>query len=164
VTGVIFTADNSWVSKAIRFITRGKTSHAALTSSIGGVPVLIHASIGGVQVTPRRKWLRSNRAVAEFVPASGEGFDLGLAARALGERYDYVSLLGFIPVLIARRIGARIRNPFARSNATVCSEFVVRAAAGQGRLQALIGLDPERTTPQDLLRACEQESGLFRVE
>jgi hypothetical protein len=158
MTGIVFTADNGIVSRAVRWFTGVQASHVALTAKIGGVDVLIHATVGGVQVSPRRKWLRGERVVAEFKPRAEPVFDLHTAVQSLGERYDYVGLIGYIPVLLARRFGARLRNPLASARATVCSEFALRAAWALGKLRGVSALDPERSTPRDVLKLCLEDN------
>jgi len=150
---LVFTASNDLLSRSIRWFTKGRASHVAIGAQLFDVPVLIHATIGGVQVSPRVKWMRGRILVAEYAFTHSSGVDVAGAVKKLGERYDYVGLLGFIPVLIARWFGVRVRNPFASASAVVCSELVLRADVNNN-VKEWRGMDPERASPVDLLEAC----------
>jgi len=154
---VVFMADNSLVGRAIRWFTASPVSHVALCAEFAGVRVLVHATVGGVQVTRRSTFLRKHRIVAEFYPKHPNALSLREAVDRIGERYDYAGLFGFLVVLLGRRLGKRIANPLASSHATVCSELVVRAALRSGTLKSVCKLSPASSTPFDVLLAMRSE-------
>jgi hypothetical protein len=120
-----------------------------------GVPMLLHCTSGGVRFTPRTRWMASNRLVAEyrFLVDVDEG--VRHAFEHLGEKYDYVSLFGFLPVLLFRWLKIKVGNPLASARAMVCSEFILHVDQGD-RIPEWDALEYETTTPQELLDICEQ--------
>jgi hypothetical protein len=115
------------------------------------VVLVLEASMGGVKAMTRKKWERSNKIVREFkvIPR----ISVAHACEHLGERYDYVGLLGYLPVLLARWVGRKIKNPLAAPGALVCAEFVLHLDH-EGLIPEWKGLDPESATPEDVLRTC----------
>lgn len=149
-----FTTSNGFLSRIIRRVTRSETSHVAFSTSLHGVPVLVHAALGGVQITPRARWLKQNRLVAEFDVKPDLSMGLAEAVRRVGDRYDYRGLLGHLAVLFAWRwLHRRIQNPFASPVQYVCSELVIRSAVS-GKIPEWAHIDPERITPGMLLDLC----------
>ena len=150
---IIFSTSSSWLSKLIRWVTRSKVSHASICVIAQGLPILVlQSTVGGVQAMSRTRWNRGNRVIKEFrskIPVSLEH-----ACRLLGERYDYVGLIGYIPVLLGRWLGKKVKNPLASPRALVCAEFVLHLS--QGQIPEWKGLDPEGTTPEDLLEVCDK--------
>jgi hypothetical protein len=127
-----------------------------------GVAMLLHCTSGGVQVTPKSKWFRDNKLVAEyeFKPELSDG--VRHAFMHLGEKYDYVSLLGFVPVLFFRWLRVKIKNPLASAKSMVCSEFVVHVDH-EHKIPEWAGLDPETTSPEDLLLLCRRQQSFTKV-
>jgi hypothetical protein len=161
MTSLLFVAADTFVSRAIRFITRSRVSHVAIGGfALESMPVVIHADLGGVQVTPRARFLTKNALVAEYdiLPP----VNLSAALERLGERYDFAGLAGYLPVLFWRRLGRAIKNPLAAHNATVCSELVL-ALDDARAVPEWIDLDPETATPQDLLARCSQGASFRQV-
>lgn len=164
---IVFTVSDSFVSKAIRWVTKSETSHVAIGTEIFGVPVFMHSTVGGVQITPRERYLKNNRVVAEYVAnvdvESKLRNNVMKVAEYLGEKYDYIGLVGYAILIFAWRLfRKKIKNPLASPTAMVCSEFVVHLNA-DGDIPEWDGLDPERTHPQELLERCEKEVSMLRV-
>lgn len=141
----------SWV---IRKFTKSTTSHVGVGTVLHGLPVLIHADIGGVQVAPRAKFLKRELVVAEFKWLDDPKEELERACKLLGEKYDYVGLFGFALVIAARWIGKRIKNPLASPRAFVCSELVRQIDPNGDVVSEWKELDPEKTQPAELLEIC----------
>jgi len=158
---LVFLTSRSWISSAIRWVTGSEASHVAICLELQGIPVFLHATVGGVQVSLRSKMMLGHSLVAEYecltIP---KGYVVGAAAH-LGDRYDYVGIFGFALVIAARRIGRRIRNPFASPRAEVCSELVLSLDPRGECVPPWAFLDPERTTPEDLLEVCRGRIDLF---
>jgi hypothetical protein len=127
--------------------------------------VFMHANVGGIQVTPRERFLHGNRIVAEFETRQEVPSDLlKMAAGHLGEHYDYVALFGFIwPIMLWRWFQIKTDNPLASARGMVCSEFVARIDTDGLVIPEFKGLDPEDTTPEDLLKRCELEKSFKRL-
>jgi hypothetical protein len=163
MTTLIFTTSSSLLSRVIRWFTRSACSHVAIGTELAGMPVLVHATAGGVQVTARSEWLASNQLVAEYAFRRPSDASLRHALKHLGEKYDYLALIGFAVAIAAwRLLKVWMRNPFASPRAMVCSEFVLHLDHA-GRIPEWRGLDPERTHAQDLLTHCEEEVSFVRV-
>lgn len=150
VTLIFTTAKGfSLMSRLIRWWTRSEASHVAIGVEMFGVQLLLHATKGGVKFEPRAKYLRGNKVVREVRFRHPEALELDAAVRMLGTKYDYLSLLGYALLIpLWRHLKVWIKNPFASPSAVVCSEFVL---ALDPDLPEWKGLDPERTTAQDLL-------------
>jgi hypothetical protein len=157
---IVFMTSEHWLSRVIRSATRSAVSHVGIGLELVGVPVILHASIGGVMVELRSKLMPGVKLVAECsMPVSG--MEIERAVRSIGQRYDYVGLVGFIPVMLARWFGKRVKNPLASPSALVCSELVARALgkAWDGKIEGYER--PDDVTPEDLLRLCRAWSASF---
>ena len=161
---IVFLTTDRILSRVIRVIGKSPASHVALGLHLHGVPVLLQADIGGVQITPRAKFLRKHRVVSEWAFTS-PGIENALAGgvREIGERYDYVGLLGYLIVVLGKLFHRRLRNPLAARKAVVCSEFVVGLDREGYCVPEWKGLDPEATMPADLLAICQTSPSFRRV-
>lgn len=162
---VTFTTADVWYAKLIRWFTRGRASHVLIGVTLFGREVFMHANVGGIQVTPRERFLYKNQVVAEFETRQEIPSDLlRMAAGHLGESYDYVGLFGFIwPMMLWRWLHLKVKNPLANARGMVCSEFVARVDTDGLVIPEFRGLDPEDTTPEDLLVLCELEKSFKRL-
>jgi hypothetical protein len=158
---IVFSTTNHLLSRAIRWLTSSQVSHCSIHAEMAGVPVVIEATIGGVRIIPLSKWATGNTVVGSFEPRLDMISGLAHAVEHVGDRYDYVGLLGYIPVLLARWLRLRCRNPLASPSAMVCAELILHLDHG-GNVPEWRGLDPEATTPQDLLSAMTA-GGSFRA-
>jgi len=150
---IIFSTSTSILSRLIRRFTRSQTSHTAIGTEMHGVPVVIEATVGGVRIFPRARWQRGRPIVAEARCLLDLERGLAHAIEHVGDRYDYKGLVGNLFVLIARWLGKKIKNPLASPKAVICSELVLHLDH-EGHVPEWKGLDPEATTPEDLLRLC----------
>lgn len=150
---LIFATTTKLISRLIRWVTGSRVSHAAIGVVWEGVPVILEATQGGVVLTPRDRWLEHHIVVAEYGFKAGVLVDLPEAIQSVGRSYDYTGLVGYLVVLIGRRLGRRLRNPFATERGLVCSEFVL-CLDKDGSISTWSGLDAEATTPEDLLKLC----------
>ena len=157
---IIFTQSGSLFSKLIMFFTGSKTSHVMIGYDLLDTPVCIHAGPRGVVIDTRKRALKKRRVHKEF--RIEHGVHLRHAMTKLGEGYDVGGLFGFFPVWIARWLGRKIKNPFASPTAVFCSEFVLMLNQC-GCIPSFDGLDPETTTPEDLLIICEQNDSFKLV-
>lgn len=138
---VVFTTSTSWLSRAIRWVTGGEVSHVGLVLDFFSTPVVLHASVGGVEIDKLSTFLKSRTVVAVYRSQTSLLPELSRAVQHIDEQYDYVGLLGYLVSEVFRRVGMFVRNPLARPDALVCSEFLALAFG----LKA-----PENVTPQDL--------------
>lgn len=158
---ILFTGGANPLSQLIMWMTRSEASHCA----IGGlylyeVPIVLHASVGGVKAVPRSKYLAEHQLIAEFEIL--KDVDVKNAISMLDEKYDYPGLFGFFPIMFARWIGRKIRNPLSSPRAVVCSELVMALDPGGVRFPEWLDYDSETTTPEDLLEDCKRSVHHFR--
>ena len=154
---LLFTTTGSWISRLIRKLTSSSVSHSALGLEWGGVPVILEADWNGVVLKVRSVWETQVKVIAEYEVLPR--LELNRALSHIGARYDYRGLLGFLWVLVAKRLGKRLNNKLASSKAMICSEFIVRL--GQGVIEGWGQFDPETTSPADLHSWCETASSLL---
>jgi len=165
-TTICFTTPHTWspLPWLIRKLTRSPVSHVALCVEVYGIKTMLHCTVGGVQLSLRDRFEASSKIVEEY--AFKPDMTAGVAhaiEQHLGDHYDYVGLLGYAYLLLAWRwLHKKIKNPLASPTALVCSEFVLHVDHG-GVLAEWQGLDPERTTAQDLLERCRSGPNFGRV-
>lgn len=155
---ILFTRSPGVLSALVRLFTRSSVSHVGLGFILDGVPVVIHAyGFGGVQIDRRSVFLRGRTVVAEY--AMTRPVRLKTLIADLGDRYDYESLLWFAPAMLLRLFGRKLRKPWSSADALVCSELVAQLP-----IAAFADLDPEDTTPQDLLDRCTISGEVHKIE
>jgi len=154
-TTLLFATTNKPLSRLLRWVMGSRVSHVAIGMSWEDVPVVVEATTGGVTNSPREAWAKTHILVTEYKFKSGVAVDLSEAVAKLGTAYDYVGLAGYLVVLFGRRLGRKLKNPLASEKAMVCSEFVL-CLDKDGSIPEWKGLDPEATTPEDLLVLCEK--------
>ena len=166
---MVFTTSSQRLSKIVRWMTNSTTSHVCLGTEIFGEPVLLHSAIdgetghNGVQITPRAKWFEDNELIAEYDIIPDVTDAMGPMIRLLCEKYDKMGLLGYIIVIIAKWLGKKIRNPLAHAKFLVCARYVLKLDPTGRLIPEWAGLDPEKTTPQDLLLLCRTGPSFSRV-
>lgn len=151
---LIFSTGSSFASRLIRWVTRSPVSHVSLGIEWYGYPLVLEASLGGVIPKSRVKWERSNKIVKEYLLDNVVSEDLSEVVGSLNQKYDYIGLLGYIPVLLYRWLGKRIKNPLSSAKSVVCSEFVLSLDPDRDKIPEWKDLDPETTTPKDLFDIC----------
>jgi len=149
-----FSTTNKLLSRIIRWVTRGKVSHAwiAFDDPTLGLRFVMQAEAWGFEVRPWKRWLRENRLVAEYRPAKDLTESLKWIARSLGVKYDWAS--AFFAGLW-RWFGVLIRGKFNSPKKLMCAEAVIRFLQ-HGGVVGVSHLDPEVTPPARLLNAVEQ--------
>lgn len=150
---IAFFSSHLIFSRIIRWVTKSKTSHSAIGFEIYGEQFFLHATWGGVQITPRKKVLSNHTIVAEYQVLPDIEAEVHTALARVGESYNTLGLFGYIPVLIARWFGVTLHNPFAKKGAEVCSEFIIEVDVNN-EIPEFVGKDPSEITPQDLENIC----------
>jgi hypothetical protein len=161
-----FSTTRQFSSRFIRWITASSCSHAfiAFDDSALGLRMVMQAQSWGFELRPWNRWLRENILVAEFRP-EGPPLDRALTtiAERLGTKFNYRSAI-FIGV--KSLLSSWHRNRFTLNiNRSpwklTCSESVVRFLRAGG-YRAASGLDPEITSPGQLLRIILRSAAEFR--
>ena len=164
MTTIVFTKSNSWLSKVIRWFTKGRSSHVMIGTRVHGIEMFLHATAGGIKFTPRPRELRGSSLVAEYkvVPYVENG--LRRAIEKVGDNYDYVGLVGYaIAIVFWRLLKKKIKNPLASSSSMVCSEFVCHLDRTGKMIPEFASLDPEVTHPEHLLKICESSERFEKI-
>lgn len=165
MTRLTFSRPKRWVlwSWLIQKVTRSRASHVLIRTPVLGCDCFIHATVGGVKITPAARYMRGREVVAEFRIMRKLDSGITHAMSHVGARYDYAGILGFLWVVLAWRLfRKRIKNPLASPTGVVCSEFVLELNHGK-QIPEWLGLDPERTHPQHLLEIAERGGSFVRV-
>lgn len=157
---------HSFISKAIRWITRSKWSHVFIVGPINSVSAkreILEADWQGVHIAFLDKYKAEHVKVqiyrVEVDPKiRNEAFSKCLDM--IGKRYGFLQLLGFIPVVILGRLGIRIKNPI--TSGTVCSELALRYLTSLGISAKFTMLDKDATSPEDLFKLLEADNVRFQ--
>lgn len=149
-----FSTTNKWISRIIRWITRGKVSHAwiAYDDFTLGLRMVMQAEAWAFEVRPWQRWIKENKWVAEFKLIDGsQHAALRKRARDLGQKYDWMS--GFwvgVSSWFKRWLKAGFSfRPSRTPKRLMCSEAVVRFLKDAG-CASVEGLDEELTSPAEL--------------
>lgn len=159
---VVFSTSKHLFSKVIRFLTRSKVSHASISVHLHGVPVIIESTVGGVKIYPRAKFEKENTLVYEYEVLPDMYAELKRAIEDVGEGYDYVGILGYIPVIVAKWFKKKVKNPLASANKMVCAEFVVSIDKDNKMFPKEITDAAEEVSPQDLVDVCNKRPDIFK--
>ena len=150
---LVFSTTEWPLSKAIRALTKSKVSHCSIWFSVFGVELVLQASVGGVKFALANEWSKHNKIIRKFRFNVDVTRGIQSALTLLNQKYDYIALLGYIPVMIAHWFGIKTKNWLASPNAVVCSEFILHVDAFD-QIPEWSELEWETTTPQQLLDAC----------
>ena len=120
------TSKTSWISKAIRWFTAGKSSHTFVVyeDTNFGRTMVMEATQGGFKITPFSQYEPS--IVAIYTPKYPIDTGLKVAIDWLGEGYNYEGLFGMAWVELGRWLKRKWRNPWRSSTTMFCSEAVAR--------------------------------------
>ena len=144
-----FSTTNKLISRFIRWVTRGKVSHAWISfyDDCLGTRFVMQAETWGYEVRPLARWKRENILVAEFDVPGDVSDSLKWIAESLGAPYDWSSA---ILSGLRRWLGRWLRGQFHSPRKLMCSEAVIRFLFHAGILPEQ--LDPETTPPARLLK------------
>jgi hypothetical protein len=149
-----FSTTNKFLSRVIRWITRGKVSHSwiAYDDFTLGLRMVMQAEAWAFEVRPWQRWIKENKWMAEFRMIDGSQHSaLRRRARDLGSKYDWKSgLLVGISAWFKRWWKSRFRlHPDRTPKKLMCSEAVVRFLKDAG-CKCVRELDEELTSPVEL--------------
>ncbi len=160
---VCFDRSESWLSKAIRRLTRGSYSHAYIVwreEHLGWVRM--EAAWNGFRIRLAPTSPADMRPVKTYDAVSRPATEIAVpledryhglvrhAAQWLDTPYDYPALLGFLWNLLGRLFGRSWRNPLSSPNALFCSEAIAQGLKDLGH-PAFAARDPATVSPADLL-------------
>jgi len=154
-----FSTSDGFISKAIRWFSRSEVSHAWVSFDCGELEqrLIMHATSGGYKLNHWRRWKKGNTIVAQFVCREDLSDGLRKMAKQLDHDYDYLSVIMMMP---RRWLGKLFRNPVRDRKKLHCSEALARLLQAHGFAK---DLDPESTTPGDLLEFCRNSPTFVSV-
>lgn len=165
-----FSTTNKLISRIIRFVTRGKVSHAwvSFNDSTLGLRVIMQAEWFGFEVRPVNRWRKENKLVAEFellVPEKDQIYAIHAMAKKLGSRYDWKSgAIAGIAAWVRRWFKSKFSfRPHRSPGKLMCAEAQINFLKLAG-VAIVHGLDEETTSPSELLELCPESSQLRIVE
>jgi hypothetical protein len=150
-----FSTTNSWVGRAIRWLTKSTVSHVFLLFEFAGREWVVEAGWNGVVIIPWSKFQAQNVVVKLIDVPEAYSIDLGRTLDMVGEPYDYSGLLGMTWVMVGRWLRKKWHNPTQSGKALFCSEMVVILLQQSGYPGADT-LDSHSTSPDDLLKFLER--------
>ncbi len=146
------------MSRLIQLGTHSQVSHAAIGGlQLDDVDLVLQSTLIGVHTSLRSQFFAQNRVMYEFlinVPVDVKG-----AINDLGDRYDVPRILGFIPVIIGRWLGKKLKNPMHSPHALICSELVQQLDPEGRLIPAWKEFTP--AAPGDLLTVCKADGKTF---
>lgn len=148
-----FSTTNKFMSRVIRWATRGKVSHAWVSfhDKCLDTYFVMQAETWGYELRTWDRWKKENILMAEFEPSVDISQSVTWMARtSLGKKYDWTS--AFFSG-IRRWIGKWIKGRFKSPKRLMCSESVIRILL-HSEVSGFSGLDPETTSPSSLLSKC----------
>lgn len=157
-----FSTTNKFMSRLIRWVTKGKCSHAWVRYWDATLEryMVMQAEITGYETIPWERWKKKNILVAAYEP-TGKNLLNGVRfmSQYLGEAYD---LKAAIWVGLKRWISRKFRRPFNSPKKLMCSEAVTRALQHDD-FKCVEGVDPEVISPTQLRHRVEQSTELKQV-
>lgn len=145
------TQKKNLLSKLIRWFSKSDFSHTwpVYDHELYGTRIVVDADIKGVSEVRADRYLAKVDDEIILVPPEGVDLARGMAALSedLARPYGVLNLIGHGIVLIYRRFGRRIRNPFKNWKKPACVEVSYRLVQAAG---VLTDVDPEEETPQSL--------------
>lgn len=157
-----FSTTNKLISRLIRWVTRGKVSHAwiAFTDPCLGTRLVMQAEAWGFEIRTWERWKTQNLLIAEYRPLQNMTRPLRSIAKSLGVKYDWKS--AFFAGLW-RWFGVWLRGRFNSPKKLMCAEAVIRFLQF-GEVVAVAHLDPEVTSPARLLKEVSTSTEFEKVE
>jgi hypothetical protein len=158
-----FSTTNKFMSRVIRWITRGKASHSWVRYWDATLQqyMVLQAELRGYETIPWRRWLTKNLLVAAYAPR--EGLDLlegvRFISQYLGVDYD---LRSAIWTGLKRWFKKRLRRPASSPSTLMCSEAVCRMLQN-GQVSCVADLNPELVSPKELMERLSKSSDFTQV-
>ena len=159
---IVFTASSKWASRAIRWLTNGRVSHV-----FGQWPCEVWGGDWATEATwpmviSRPAELARHNIYREFECLFDAKKALHDIRHEVGQWYDFkgFALVG-LWLLFCRIVKNKIKYPFHNTKGDLCSELYSKMLK-KALLADTIQMNPEFTTPEDLLKYCEAHLQYFR--
>jgi len=160
---IVFTRSDTFMSKAIRWLTAGRVSHVLLQypSEMWGGEWVAEATWPMVLMRPAEK--ARHGVYKEFECL----FDVRTALNAIrgeiGQWYDFqgLAVLG-VWLFVWRVFKKKLQHPLHSTSGNKCSELYAKMFKATTELPNTHRFEPEYTSPEDLLDYCEEWPKFFR--
>lgn len=164
-----FSTTNKLISRIIRWIIRGKVSHAwiAFHDATLNVRMVMQAEWWGFELRPWARWARENTLVAEFQLLVSPSVQLTALWRMrdhLGEKYDkFGALWAGIAGWLKRWWNARLTlRPRRTPHKLMCAEAQLDCLKAAG-ITAVADCYEETVDPQTLLEKLSNSDQVLRI-
>lgn len=161
---IVFGTNDKSLSKFFRWVTGSEWTHVWIeySSQVWEGFLVVHAGKDGVVIVPQKKVMLTYPKQQVYSLKMGsyglrEGFEW--AKDQIGAPYDYGVIWNAFVLLFYRITGWRWLWKILARNASrfSCSEFVSMFLK-QAEFPGTEGMDPEFTTPADLVKFCRESS------
>lgn len=153
-----FSTSNQWISRLIRKVTKGKTSHCWVTfyDDTLQTDLVLEASFWGYRLITLKQFLKDNVIIKIVDPIVPLEQGLIQAASWLGSYYDVEGMVSAgVAGLWYRWFKRRIKSPLHSGKALFCSESVLKIMQ-LSNWPGAAALDPLTINPQQLLDFCSK--------
>jgi hypothetical protein len=157
---IVFERDSGFVPGIIRTLTSFDSNHVGITYESDDFPGevwVMEAVTKGTRVIPvkNRKWSRIYQVNCDLVP------ETRLAARYLGELYDFVGLAMFgVLIVVCRWLKVKFFRPHVTFKGQLCSELVARVLNVKFT-EAFPS--PQWTSPQEIDKFLKEHAEQFKL-
>lgn len=158
----------SWISKIIRWFTRSEWSHTFIIYQDEPEILVAEAGTFEVVLVPITKYESAKYVTTFFFPdpekIGRDRIEAGIsrARKNIEKTYGWLQLLGFVPVVIAKRLlGLKIKNPMR--GGVVCSELVLECLRGMEPGTKWTLMQKDSVFPEDLFEELVNHSSFKRV-
>lgn len=159
-----FSTTNKLMSRIIRWVTRGRVSHAWIRYYDDTLQqyMVLQAELHGYETIPWKRWLTKNRLVAAYEPTGRLNLLPGVRfiGQYLGVDYDLKSALWCGLKRWFRKHRLRL---VSSPKSLMCSEAVCRMLQ-DGRVTCVSDLNPELVSPQELMNRLAKSSEFVSVD
>ena len=146
------TRKSNLLSRFIKWMMGAKFSHTFLIFNVSGVYLLLEAGNTGVTIDNLSHYAKSSQLVKKLylkLPPEQELAVTQAGLKRLDEPYNFFGLIGFLFVLLQRKLGWKQKNPLDVRGSVFCSQFLVEVLGEAGYLDYKT-LDPAAVSPEDL--------------
>jgi hypothetical protein len=132
---------------------RSNVSHVwlLLDDALFDVDMVMEASEFGFRLIPYESFAAKNEIIEVITPKYPLEEGVKLAATWLGQRYDFMGLIGMAVVLVGGWFRKKWHNPLQSARAMFCSEALVRVLQGS-KWPKSEDLECARIGPEALLK------------
>ena len=160
-----FSHGHVFLSKIIEWMTGSKASHSYIVFDVVDQQIVLQADIHGVCCQHYDNFKKDETIVAEYelliTPEQKDAL-LSFGLKKLLLPYNYFAIIGFIWVVINKKFGRKINQPFNVKNSYFCSELVI-AALQAGMFPLSHTLDMATTSPEDIIQFLDAHPGASKL-